>query len=103
MKVIVGKNATGKTKELIKLSLETGTPIFALTENKAASLREKALAYFEKPANIVTVSDIIDGNYTGDIYVDDVEKVCSMLLHRVLNTLTSNPELTIAAVTITEE
>ena len=103
MKDIVGKNATGKTKELIKLSLETGTPIFALTESKAASLREKALVYFEKPANIVTVSDIIDGNYTGDIYVDDVEKVCGMLLHRMLNTLTTGPEVTISAVTITED
>ena len=37
MKLIVGKNDSGKTKDLIKYSLDTGIPIFALYDSKAES------------------------------------------------------------------
>lgn len=46
MKIIANRNCTGKTKALIKESLETGNPILAITPMKANSLREKSQAYF---------------------------------------------------------
>ena len=98
MQVFVGKNSTGKTRELIQYSMDTKIPIFAHTERKASSLREKSVAYFDKVVDIVTFSDLCSG-YTGDILVDDIEKVCEFLLRDC----TMNTYLNIAGTTITNE
>ena len=42
MMVIVGGRGNGKTAQLIKLSAETGIPIFAPTNRMARSIREQA-------------------------------------------------------------
>ena len=60
MKIIVGKNATGKTRELLQYSLSNNIPILAVTESKANSLKEKSLVYFSRPANVVTLVDLIE-------------------------------------------
>lgn len=99
MKLIVGKNDTGKTRELIRQSLDSGIPIFAIHDGKANSLRDKSLSYFGKPVSIVTQNDFLTGNYCGDILIDDIEKVCTALLAMHLHTSDFN----ITTATITED
>ena len=53
MKIVCRSNCSGKTKELIKESLETGIPILALTPRKAASLKEKSIAYFGENVKVI--------------------------------------------------
>lgn len=86
MKFIVNKNDTGKTRLLISRSLETGIPIFALYDSKANSLRSKSLSYFGKVVHVVTPQDFLNGSYSGDIIVDDMEKVFTTLLAAHLDT-----------------
>ena len=99
MRIIIGKNSTGKTRALIKQSLEQGIPIFALYEGKAESLRAKSFSYFGKPVDVVTPTDFTSGVYTGDILVDDMEKAFTTLLASFLNTSNFN----VVAATITED
>lgn len=81
MKIIVDKNATGKTRKLIQYSLENDIPILALTNNKAISLKEKSFDYFEKPVKIITLEDLFEGNIEiPNILVDDIEKAFMVLL-----------------------
>ena len=78
MKIIADKNCTGKTKELIKQSLETGTPILALTPLKVASLREKAKAYFNSDyLNIIDFEEA--STYDGSVLIDDADEIISQL------------------------
>ena len=73
MKIIANKNCTGKTKALIKESLETGNPILAMTPMKANSLREKSQAYFGEDVSIV---DFLEAqNYDGKILIDDIDEI----------------------------
>ena len=46
MKIIAKPVGTGKTKELIKLSLETKTPILCQSQREAHSIIRKGLAHF---------------------------------------------------------
>ena len=80
MKLIVGKNDTGKTRELIKYSLDNNVPIFALHNRNAEALRAKSISYFGKPVSIVTTDTLASHDYTGEILVDDLEKVFTELL-----------------------
>lgn len=98
MKLIVDKNCTGKTRALIKQSLETDTPIFALYQSKVESLREKSLCYFGKIVRVVTPQDFADG-YTGPILIDDLDKTFYTLLATHLNSF----DFSIAGATITED
>jgi hypothetical protein len=98
MKFIVGKNCTGKTRALIKQSLDSDIPIFALYAGKAESLREKSLNYFDKLVRVVTPQDFTEG-YTGPILVDDMDKAFHTLLAAHINSFDFN----IAAATITED
>ena len=80
MKIIVGKNATGKTKELLQYSFDSNIPILAVTESKANSLKEKSLAYFSRPANVVTLVDLAKNAEISKILVDDIEKAFAIIL-----------------------
>lgn len=80
MKIIIGKNATGKTKELLQYSFDSNIPILAVTESKANSLREKSLAYFSRPANVVTLANLTENPEISDILVDDIEKAFAIML-----------------------
>ena len=83
MKIVCRSNCSGKTKELIKESLETGVPILALTSRKAQSLKEKSMAYF---GEVVDTIDAIDAkSYQGKILIDDVEKVLDILIQNAFN------------------
>ena len=86
MKFIVGKNDSGKTRELIKQSLDRGIPIFALYESKAESLKAKSISYFGKPVQVVTPQDFAFSSYRGDIMVDDLEKAFAALLADYIRT-----------------
>lgn len=99
MKIIVGKNDTGKTRELIKQSLDTDIPIFALYESKADSLRAKSMSYFGKCVKVLTVNDFLLQNYHGDILVDDLDKS----FHSLLSMHLQSSDFTIAGATITED
>ena len=99
MKVILGKNYTGKTRTIIKQSIERGIPIFVLYEGKADSLRAKAISYFGKTVDVVTPHDFTSGGYSGDILVDDLEKAFVTLLANYLSTSDFN----VIAATVTED
>ena len=99
MKLIVGKNDSGKTRELIKYSIDKNIPIFALETHKAESLRTKALSYFGEPVCVMTPDTLITNGYNGEILVDDMEKAFELLLSDFLRT--SN--LTIAGATLNED
>ena len=100
MKIIVGKNATGKTKELLQYSFDNNIPILAVTKSKANSLREKALAQFSRPANIVTLADLAENTEISKILVDDIEKAFVSLLQ---NHFVALSDLSIAGFTATED
>lgn len=53
MKIICKSNYSGKTKELIKESLDKNIPILALTLRKENSLKEKSIAYFGKVVSTI--------------------------------------------------
>jgi hypothetical protein len=98
MKFIIDKNCTGKTRRLIKQSLDTEVPIFALHAGKAMSLREKSISYFDKLVHVVTPQDFSDG-YTGQILVDDMETVFKNLLAAYVK----SEDFDIVTATMTEE
>ena len=98
MKFIIDKNCTGKTRALIRQSLETNVPIFALHNGKAASLREKSISYFDKLVHVVTPQDFLDG-YSGPIMVDDMETVFKNLLAAYVK----SEDFDIVTATMTEE
>ena len=99
MKLIVGKNSTGKTKMLIEQSINSGVPIFAIYESRAKSLKAKSLSYFGKPVAVVTPHDFWQGNYCGDILVDDMEEAFTTLLAEYLR----SSDFNVIAATVTEE
>lgn len=99
MKFIIGENDTGKTKALIKQSLDTGIPIFVLYESKADSLRSKAYSYFGKTVKVVTPQDFALNTYTGDILVDDMDKVFNTLLATFIHSYDFN----VVGATLTED
>jgi hypothetical protein len=99
MKIITGKNDTGKTRALIQQSLDSNIPIFALYESAAESLRAKSMSYFNKVVHVVTPQDFKNGNYCGAILVDDLEKNFSNLLAAHLKSC----DFYIAGATVTEE
>ena len=94
MKIIANKNCTGKTKELIKESLETNTPILALTPLKERSLKEKSLAYFNKNVNVLNVEEA--KTYSGNILIDDLDKNISDILKLLLN----NNEIDVSGIVV---
>lgn len=98
MKVIVDKNCTGKTRALIKYSLDSDIPIFALYSGKAESLREKSLAYFDKVVRVVMPQDFANG-YAGPILVDDMDKAFSTLLAAHVNSF----DFTVVGAALTED
>ena len=98
MKLIINKNCAGKTRELIKQSLVSEVPIFAMYPGKAESLREKSLAYFNKIVQVVTPQDFING-YTGPILVDDMDKMFQILLADYLNSF----DFSITGAVLTED
>ena len=98
MKIIVDKNCTGKTRALIKQSLDSDIPIFALYNGKAESLREKSVSYFDKVVRVITPEDFANG-YSGPILVDDLDKAFHSLLAAHVNSYDFN----IAAATLTED
>lgn len=99
MKLIVGKNDSGKTRELIKYSLDNDIPIFAMYDGKAESIRAKAISYFGKSVRVVTPNDLASGEYLGDILVDDLEKVFTMLLTDFVR----STGFTVAGATVTDD
>ena len=94
MKIVCRQNCSGKTKELIRESLDTGIPILTLTERKAQSLKEKSMVYF---GEIVTTIDPVDAqNYHGKILIDDVEKVLDTLVQNAFN----NKEISVECISM---
>ena len=94
MKIIANKNCTGKTKELIKESLETGAPILALTPLKENSLKEKSQAYFNEDVNVLNIENA--KTYNGNVLIDDIDEVLTTLLQVALE----NNKLNISGIVI---
>lgn len=80
MKIIAGKNCTGKTKELIKESLDTRSPILALDSRKENSLKEKSLAYFGEEVSTIHLEDL--KSYKGKFLIDDLDEIASEIFRR---------------------
>ena len=98
MKIIIGKNCTGKTRDLIKESLEHDIPIFSMYPGKAESLREKSMCYFNKMVRVVTPQDF-DNGYKGPIMIDDIDKLFSLMLSDYVKSF----DFTVVAASITED
>ena len=97
MKIIARPQCTGKTKELIQLSLDTDTPIWCLSESKKHSLEEKSLFYFGKLVPVLCGAELLDADVSS-VLIDDVEKMIGFLV----NDYTSQP-VVVAGLTITTE
>lgn len=87
MKVIARPNNTGKTKELLLYSFEHNIPIFAFSKSKASSLNAKSYSYFQRPANVVDIFDLLSGNYVGDILVDDLADTLTEVVKSMYNSI----------------
>lgn len=94
IKVIADKNCTGKTRRLIEDSLATGNPILALTPIKAASLKEKSIAYFGKEVTTIDLEEL--KSYSGSIYIDDLDEV----LTSFLQVLTHNDNIEVSGIVV---
>ena len=79
MELIYRESGTGKTKELIGYCLENDIPILAVTGLKIRSLIEKSVAYYGKMVQIVTLEEVMEGNFP-KVAIDDVDKVLKHLL-----------------------
>ena len=94
MKIICRNNCSGKTKELIKESLDTQTPILVFSDSKRRSLEDKSLAYFNE---LVETIDVLEAkNYNGKVLIDDLEENLDSLLKHAFN----NPMLSVGAMTL---
>ena len=78
MKVICKENCSGKTKELIRESLDKNLPILVFTESKRRSLEEKAMAYFQQRVRTLNVDEAKE--YSGKVLIDDIDKNISSLV-----------------------
>ena len=94
MVTICRNNCGGKTKELIKESLDTGVPILAINSRKAQSLKEKSMAYFGEIVPTVEWEDA--KSYKRNVLIDDVDKVIPVLLQESLK----NYGISVAGLTI---
>lgn len=94
MKIISRSNCSGKTKELIRESLDTGVPILALTPRKEASLKEKSIAYFNEMVNTIGYEEA--KTYKGKILIDDVEKILDTLIKHTF----SNNDISVEGMTL---
>lgn len=97
MKIIARPQCTNKTQELIKLSLDTNTPIWCLSESKRKSLEEKSLFYFGKLAKIICGAELLDIEESS-ILIDDVDKIIEFFV----NDYSTKP-IEVAGFTITTE
>ena len=94
MKIICRNNCSGKTKELIRESLDTQTPILVFSDSKRRSLEDKSLAYFNE---LVETIDVLEAkNYNGKVLIDDLEENLDSLLKHAFN----NPMLSVGAMTL---
>ena len=94
MKIICRSNCTGKTKELIKESLDTKIPILALTSRKEISLKEKSIAYFGEMVDVLNCTNVKD--YKGPVLIDDVEEILDVLV----KTTFENKDISVAGLTL---
>lgn len=98
MKKIIGKNGSGKTQELIKLSAETGNVIVCFSES-SEKLKSKAKSLFGLTIpDPISHSDFISKNYDEDsingFLIDDVDMLMRQLTDVPIKgiTLTKNSE-----------
>ena len=94
MKIICKENCSGKTKELIRESLDKDIPILVFNEMKRRSLEEKAMAYFTKHVRTLTLEEA--KQYSGDILIDDIDKNISSIIRG----LTGNSNIDVATITL---
>lgn len=80
MKIICRSRGTGKTKDLIEYSLETGYPILAFHPEEREELQEKSLTYFGKSVNTVSIVD----DHKGKVLIDNLETALNYLLKKAL-------------------
>lgn len=88
MKVICGHNCSGKTKELIKESLEKDIPILVFSPTKLTSLEEKSLAYFQQKVKTLYYTDL--GDYKGGVLIDDLDENIDLIIKLALNNIGIN-------------
>lgn len=94
MKVICRQNCSGKTKELIRESLDNNTPILVFSPTKKKSLEEKSIAYFNQPVKTLFFTEAKE--YDGKVLIDDLDENVEWLVKFALN----NPQIGVDAVTL---
>ena len=78
MKIICKQNCSGKTKELIRESLDKDFPILVFNDSKKKSLEEKSIAYFSQLVRTLTIDEA--KSYQGNVLIDDIDKSLSLLV-----------------------
>jgi hypothetical protein len=94
MKIICRENCSGKTRELIRESIDTNTPILVFSPTKQRSLEEKSRVYFNEFVETITLEDA--KSYQGKVLIDDIDKNIDLLVKFALN----NPNIDVGAVTL---
>ena len=94
MEVICRENCSGKTRELIRKSLDTNTPILVFSSSKQKSLEEKSIAYFNELVSTLILEDA--KTYKGDVLIDDVDENIDTLVKLALH----NTQVNVGAVTL---
>lgn len=88
MNILMGGPGSGKTKELLKLSMENNVPIVCESEGRVKRLLTKAEGYGYRIPIPVLYNELDDT--ISEVYVDDIERLLSKLLHCNVGAITLN-------------
>ncbi len=67
---IIDSRGSGKTSRLMLLAKETGAAIACMNPN---AMRQKAYSYGITGINFISYSDLFQGEYEGDVMIDELE------------------------------
>lgn len=87
MNILLGRPGSGKTKELLKMSMDNNIPVLCESEARKARLLVKAEGYgYSIPIPVVYDScDNVD-----EVYIDDIERLCQTMFNCKINTISVN-------------
>lgn len=87
MNILLGGPGSGKTKELLKMSMDNNIPVLCESEARKERLLTKAEGYgYMIPVPVV----YNDGRNVKEVYIDDIERLCQTMFNCKINTISIN-------------